>query len=108
MSREEGREIAASIGRILLQEWDPLGIRDVPACAGEYDSYVGGVYRLLAGGADQTAVAEHLRRVESESLGRGERSLDQLLPPARTLVSLRGTLAGLSAVGGGNQGRAPS
>ena len=98
MSGRDGREIAAAIGRILLQEWDPLEIRDVPACAGEYDAYVGGVNRLLAGGADETAVAEHLLRVESEALGRGERSLDQLLPPARKLVSLRGTSAGLSAV----------
>jgi hypothetical protein len=42
-----GRDIQDRIGRILYEDWDPLGLRGV-APSDEYDSYIGGVYRLLA------------------------------------------------------------
>ena len=35
----------------------------------EYDSYVGGVYRLLASGASQDQVVEHLRQIETTRMG---------------------------------------
>lgn len=63
------RDIQAAIRQALLREWDPIGVRDVPEAQDEYDSYVGGVYRLLANGASNRQLAEHLSRIEQESMG---------------------------------------
>ncbi len=56
---------------ILYEDWDPLGLRGV-APSDEYDSYLGGVYRLLASGASCEQVAEHLAEVERGPLGYSE------------------------------------
>ena len=54
---------------MLLHEWDPIGIQDVPEAQDEYDSYVGGVYRLLASGASEEQLVEHLRLIETSNMG---------------------------------------
>jgi len=63
-----GREIYDKIGRILYEDWDPLSLRGV-APTDEYDSYVGGVYRLLASGATGEQVAQYLAELERGPLG---------------------------------------
>ena len=63
------RDTQASIQAILLKDWDPIGIQDVPEAQDEYDGYVGGVYRLLANDASVEAIAEHLGTVERDSMG---------------------------------------
>ncbi len=65
----QARGIQEQIRQILLNDWDPIGIRDVPEAQDEYDSYVGGVYRLLADGAAAVEVAKHLARIEGEQMG---------------------------------------
>ena len=82
------REIQESIGRILLEDWDPIGVKGQPDCEHEYDPYVGGVYRLLAGSATADAVAAHLAELERGPIGLGPASVHDLLPVARKLVSL--------------------
>lgn len=54
------------ISRILWEDWAPIGCGVPPD---EYDSYVCGVYRVLASGASQETLVEHLRRVERSSIG---------------------------------------
>lgn len=63
------RQIQANIRDILLHEWDPIGIIDVPEAQDEYDSYVGGLYRLLASGASVDQLVEHLRQIETIRMG---------------------------------------
>jgi hypothetical protein len=68
-SRERrAREIQEAIRLVLLCDWDPIGVRDVPEAQDEYDGYVGGVYRLLVSGATQSELAEHLLQIERESM----------------------------------------
>jgi len=87
-SREErAHQIQAQIREVLLREWDPIGVRDEPRAQDEYDSYVGGVYRLLASGASPRSVAEHLAKLEAEEMGLGV-SPDKLLRVATTLCAL--------------------
>jgi hypothetical protein len=89
----EAREIQAAIGWILLHDWDPIGVRDVPEAQDEYDSYVGGVYRLLVSGASPQAVAEHLCAVERQGMALGQRRPADLLPVAEKLCRLDVRLA---------------
>jgi|SRR5438128_5344846 len=82
------REIQAAIGKVLLQDWDPIGIRDVPEAQDEYDGYVGGVYRLLASGASPHDVATHLSTIESGRMGYTQAKPSDLLPVAEKLCRL--------------------
>ncbi|MCH8252377.1 MAG: hypothetical protein IID36_08005 [Planctomycetes bacterium] len=63
------------ISIVLFRDWDPIGVSDMGAPSDEYDSYIGGVYRLVTGGAEPIELARHLLRIETETLGletRGE------------------------------------
>jgi len=65
------REIMRQIGAVLLQDWDPLGVNHIPEAQDEYESYVGGVYRLIASRASAAEISEHLRKSEYREMGLG-------------------------------------
>lgn len=66
---DRAKEIQDAIRTTLMSDWDPIGIKDEPACADEYDRYVGGVYRLLASGATPEQIAHHLVQIENDMMG---------------------------------------
>ena len=69
-SREKrAQDIQDRIRQVLLHDWDPIGVADIAEAQDEYDDYIGGVYRLLAQGADAQAVAAHLAQIEGERMG---------------------------------------
>ena len=88
------REIQDSIRRVLLDSWDPLQISGEPPARDEYDSFIGGVYRLLASGAPPERVAQHLREIADEWLGPGVGASDADLRVACELCSLDVRLGG--------------
>ena len=51
----------------MFRDWDPIGVND-RAPENEYDSYIDGVYRIVASGASERAVAEHLRQLETVTI----------------------------------------
>jgi hypothetical protein len=61
-------EIQESIRHILFYDWDPIGIND-SFPDDEYNSYVGGIYRLLASGASEFQIIERLYQLETISMG---------------------------------------
>lgn len=83
------RRIQESIRLVLLRDWDPIGVHDKPAAQDEYESYVGGVYRLLASGATEQQIAEHLWRIEKDTIGLPATDSSKLLPVAKKLRGLR-------------------
>lgn len=89
---DRAREIQRSIGEVLLRNWDPIGVRDEAKAQGEYDVYVGGVYRLLASGATARQLAEHLAQVEAEEFGFPDTDPKMLIPVAEKLLRLNVTL----------------
>ena len=66
--KEKAAEIHESIRQILWKDWDPIGIND-SGPDDEYDSYVGGIYRLLASGASEYQIIERLYQLETTSMG---------------------------------------
>jgi hypothetical protein len=84
---DRAREIQEQIRLILLRDWDPVGVQDEPNAQDEYDSYVGGVYRLLVDGASPKVIAEHLARIEGERMGLPS-SVDRRIPVATKLRGL--------------------
>jgi hypothetical protein len=55
--------------RLLMKHWDPIGVKNAPEAADEYDGYRAGVMQLLRSGASGESIAAHLSRVEQEGLG---------------------------------------
>ena len=84
---KRAREIQKAIRQVLLHDWDPIGVSDVAQAQDEYDSYVGGIYRLLASGAAPLGLAEHLAGIENGLMGiKG--SPDLLMPIAQKLSQI--------------------
>ncbi len=77
------RGIQEAIRRVLLHDWDPIGVAEFPQPQDEYDSYIRGVYRLLASGASASEIAEHLYEIEIGPIGYDER----LTAPATSCMS---------------------
>jgi len=67
--KQRSREVRRRIRAILLDEWDPIGIRDVPEAADEYDGYIGKIYDLISRDAPPSEVEEYLRWAEVEHMG---------------------------------------
>ena len=80
--------IQGSIREILLRDWDPIGINDVPEAQDEYDSYVGGVYRLLASHCSTEQVVDHLAKIESQTMKLGTANREHLTHVANQLLGL--------------------
>ena len=66
---QRAKEIQETIRQVLLHQWDPIGVSDIPEAQDEYDSYVGGIYRLLASGASEHQIIERLYNIETVSMG---------------------------------------
>ena len=71
--------------RVLLEEWDPIGVRDEPMAQDEYDSYLGGLYDLLSRDASDLQIAQHLNEIETVNMGGNARSFEELLSVAQSL-----------------------
>ena len=69
IDKHASRELRQQIGRVLREQWDPIGVGDQPAAADEYDGYVYGVFRLLLDGASEHAIARHLLIAERDAMG---------------------------------------
>ena len=68
LSKEESRRIRDDIRRALMRDWDPIGINDEPACADEYDSYIGEIYSILTTGGSDDQIKNHLRWVATDGM----------------------------------------
>jgi len=47
IEKYESRRIRVAIRHVLMDVWDPIGVKDEPNAQDEYDGYLGGVYELL-------------------------------------------------------------
>ena len=84
---ERAARIQDAIRQIMFRDWDPIGVcGDLPE--DEYDSYIGGVYRILATSRSEDALAQFLAGVERDVLGVSEAPPDHLRALARKLLAL--------------------
>jgi hypothetical protein len=75
--------------RVLLEEWDPIGIADEPRAQNEYDGYLGDIYDLLSSDVSEAEIALCLNQFETVTMGITERSFDKLLSVAQSLKRIR-------------------
>lgn len=86
--KQQAKHIQEQIRSILLHDWDPLGVAENPNLADEYDSYIGGIYRLLYGHASIEEVAHHLHEIVIGSIGLSSDRAENHLDVARKLCAL--------------------
>ena len=63
------RLLHGKIIEILLKEWDPIGIQDIPEAQDEYDAYVSSVYQLLISRKSEREIFEYLWWIETKHMG---------------------------------------
>jgi hypothetical protein len=62
-------ELMVEVRRILLKEWDPIGISEFPGAQDEYDMYVKGISEMVCSGQSTEQLYEHLHWIECERMG---------------------------------------
>jgi hypothetical protein len=58
-----------AIRRILLDEWDPIGIGSLEEAHDEYDNYIPTIYRMMQEQAGIEKLALHLGKLEKITMG---------------------------------------
>jgi hypothetical protein len=54
---------------VLLEVWDPIGIKDEPNAQNEYDGYIGKLYNLLVSHADDSQLIDYLYWAVHDNMG---------------------------------------
>ncbi len=74
------RSLYSKINSILLKDWDPIGINDIPEAQDEYDAYIPPIYELLASEKSEHEIFNYLWWVEIEHMGlSGNRQQTQII-----------------------------
>jgi hypothetical protein len=63
------KELYARVRKILLHQWDPIGVANVPAAQDEYDSYVGEIASAVLARHLASEIADHLVLIETDEMG---------------------------------------
>lgn len=89
-AKDQAEEICAEIHRILVTDWDPIGVMDDPAWPrDEYDRYIGEIFRLrLVRGESAEFLARHLCIIENAMLGLGSPPVSARMGVARKLTEI--------------------
>lgn len=62
-------KVANEVRGILLADWDPIGVRDVPQARDEYDEYLLPIAKMLIKGTTVAELSSHLLEIEREAFG---------------------------------------
>lgn len=65
----KGDQLFSAVRKVLLEEWDPIGVAHHPECSNEYDRYVRTICRFLAEGVDEFKLTAYLSQVRTVSMG---------------------------------------
>jgi hypothetical protein len=88
MRRPETRTWKAAeraVAEVLMRDWDPIGVIDVPEAQDEYDSYVPEFVALLVRNASDEEIANALYRIETVAMGMNGAPIEALQLVARKL-----------------------
>jgi hypothetical protein len=65
---QRAQSLQSKIKDILLKEWDPIGVQDIPEAQNEYDAYVARIYKLLISKRPEHEIFDYLWWVETEHM----------------------------------------
>ncbi len=61
--------LETKVRAVLLYDWDPIGIKDIPEAHDEYDMYAPAICKMLRAGQSSVELCTHLRWIELERIG---------------------------------------
>jgi hypothetical protein len=67
--QHQGMHPRATIRLALLQQWDPIGVADIPEAQDEYDAYVDEIHQLLLNGKTERELFDYLWSLETQHMG---------------------------------------
>jgi len=79
--------LLSEVKRVLLMDWDPIGIKNIPDAMTEYDGYAPGIYQLLGESRSVEEIYAHLRWIVVDRMGLDDNEV-HTMAVARLLVSL--------------------
>lgn len=66
---QRARSYQDAIRKILMRDWDPIGINGIPEAEDEYDSYISQIHALLIRREPKHKLVDFLWWVETENMG---------------------------------------
>src|SRR5207244_2474263 len=66
---DRARRYHEGIRRILLHDWDPIGVSDIAEAQDEYDGYVSKIYGMLVHHEPRHNLVEHLWSIATDNMG---------------------------------------
>jgi len=66
---EKAKKLHKAIHNALIEEWDPIGVRNIPEAQDEYDLYIPTIYKLLISKKLKHELFEYLWWLETEHMG---------------------------------------
>jgi len=57
------------VSTILLKEWDPIGIQNIPEAQDEYNDYISPICELVISGKSEHEIFNYLWWIETEHMG---------------------------------------
>jgi len=65
----KAKSLHSAIRHVLLDVWDPIGIKDEPNAQDEYDRYIPRIYELLVSAAPDSELADYLYWMAHDRMG---------------------------------------
>lgn len=89
IDKYESRRIRVQIRRVLLEVWDPIGVKNAPTAQDEYDSYLGDIYGLLVTQAPDAKIAEYLCWVVRDRMGMESANVSDMESTVKALKAIQ-------------------
>ncbi len=87
IDKAASRRIRVQIRHVLLNIWDPIGIKDEPNAQDEYDGYTGPIFTLLSGDATDEQLGDQLLHFVNDRMGL-DATREAMLPTIRALQAI--------------------
>jgi hypothetical protein len=87
IDKATSRRVRAQIRHVLLNVWDPIGIKEERNAQDEYDSYLGEILGLLLRGARDEELSDRLLYFVNDRMGLEAKSED-MVPTVRALRAI--------------------
>ena len=87
IDKYESSRVRVQIRGVLLNVWDPIGVRNDPNAQDEYDGYLGDIFELLVRRASRKKIVEYLYWVASVRMGMDAKRSD-MLPTVEALMKI--------------------
>ncbi len=87
IEKYESRRIRVDIRHVLMDVWDPIGVKDIPEAYDEYDGYLGEVMKLLVDAKTDEEIALHLQWIITDRMGLTAK-VEDMMPTVKALRAI--------------------